>query len=405
MTIKAFSIRCLIAACLCIVAGCGHAVQSEPPPPAVKTATATQRTVHPAITLSGIIAPLQNVAITTALQEPTEAVFVNEGDPVKAGEVLARLNTADLSANANQASAHLEQTQYQANLSISQGGDQVRSAQAALAQAKSNLNLAQANLQRDEQLLAQGYIAQQAVDTQRTLVDVGQKQVVAAQAALSQAIENQQANGTQSQGMQRANVDQASAALQQIQAQIGRADIVSPINGVVVNRNLNPGEYPGTRQIFTLQEVDNVYAELNAFGSQVASIGQGAATTLVSPAVPQRTFAGRVVAILSPTSPNSASFIVKVKIPNEQQMLRPGMTVTAKVSAPARSGIAVPVNAFLDDTHQTVMTVHDGTAHVSNVAEVAEDQNWAVVTGLPAGSVVIANGQAGVADGQKVAVR
>ncbi|HXW50710.1 MAG TPA: biotin/lipoyl-binding protein, partial [Candidatus Acidoferrales bacterium] len=153
MTSKAYSIRCLVAACLFVLAGCSHAAQNTPPPPTVKTATATVRTVHPTIALSGIVAPLQNVAITTALQEPTDSVLVNEGDRVKAGQVLAQLNTADLSANASQAAAHLEQTQYQANLSISQGGDQVRSAQAALAQAKSNLQLAQVTLQRDQELL------------------------------------------------------------------------------------------------------------------------------------------------------------------------------------------------------------------------------------------------------------
>lgn len=405
MASKRFVVRCLVAACLFAIAGCTRATQTAPPPPTVTTATATQRTVHPAIVLSGIIAPLQNVAITTSLQEPTDAVLVNEGDSVRAGQVLARLNTADLSANASQAAAHLEQTQYQANLSISQGGDQVRSAQAGLAQAKANLQLAQANLQRDEELLTQGYIAQQAVDTQRTQVDVDQKAVVAAQATLAQAVENAQANGTQNQGLQKANVDQAAGALQQIEAQIDRADIVSPIDGVVVNRNLNPGEYPGTRQIFTLQEVDNVYAELNAFGSQVAGIVQGARTALSSPSVPQRSFAGSVVAVLSPTSPNGAGFIVKVKIPNRSHALRPGMTVSAQVSAPPLRGIAVPVSAFLDDTHQTVLTVADGTARVANVSEIAEDRAYAVVTGLSQGAVVVANGQAGVTDGEKVAVR
>ncbi len=321
------------------------------------------------------------------------------------GEVLARLNTADLSASANQAAAHLEQSQYQATLALGQGGQQVRSARAALDQANQNLSLAQITLSRDEQLLGQGFISQQDVDTQRTQVEVYQKGVVAAQAALAQAVENEQANGTQSQGLQRANVDQASAALQQVQAQIGRAQIVSPVNGIVVNRNLNPGEYPGTRQIFTLQEVDNVYAELNAFGSQVASVTQGAAVTMTSPAIPKRIFDGKVVAILSPTSPSSSGFIIKVKAPNKDQTLRPGMTVTANVKAPALHGITVPVNAFLDDTHQTIITVTDGTAHVSNVVEVAEDPTWAVVTGVAQGTQVLANGQTNVTDGEKVAVR
>jgi multidrug efflux pump subunit AcrA (membrane-fusion protein) len=367
--------------------------------------TASERTIHPAVSLSGLIAPYQNVAITTSLQEPSAAVYVNEGDRVRAGQVLARLDVSDLVANANQAAAHLEQTQYQATLSINQGSDQVRSARAALQQAQSNLKLAQLTLARDEELLTQGFIDRQTVDQQRTQVDVDQKAVVAAQAALAQAIQNEQANGTQSQGMQKANVDQAVAALQQIQVQINRADIVSPVNGIVVNRNLNPGEYPGTRQIFTLQEIDNVYAELNAFGSQVAGITIGHPATLTSSAVAKKTFDGRVVAVLPPTSPQSSGFIVKVKVPNPSLALLPGMTVDAKVQLPAQRGIAVPVNAFLDDTHQTVMTIQNNVAHVTNVNEVAEDPHYAVVTGLTPGTQVLANGQSGIVDGERVAIR
>lgn len=374
-------------------------------PPTVAVVAASKRSINPLATLSGLVAPLQNVAITTALQEPTDAVLVNEGDRVHAGQVLARLNTADLSANAYQASAHLDQTRYQANLSISQGGDQVHSAQAALQQAQYNLKLAQLTLSRDEQLLGQGFISQQDVDTQRTQVDVDQKAVVAAQSALAQAVENEQANGSQARGLQKANVDQAAAALQQIQTQINKAEIVSPINGVVVNRNLNPGEYPGTRQIFTLQEVDNVYAELNAYGSQVAAITPAAPVTLTTPSIAGRAFSGKVVAILSPTSPSSSGFVIKVKVPNENQLLRPGMTVTASVKAPAQQGIAIPVNAFLDDTHQTVMTVSNGTAHVANVTEIAEDPKYALVAHLPEGTQVLANGQTNVTDGEKVAAR
>jgi multidrug efflux pump subunit AcrA (membrane-fusion protein) len=399
------SVRCLVTACLFACVGCAHSSQSASPPPKVTVASATERTIYPVVALSGLIAPLQNVAITTSLQEPTDVVYVNEGEKVHLGQILARLDTADLIASASQAAAHLEQTQYQANLSISQGGDQVRSAQAALEQAQSTLKLAQLTLSRDSQLLSQGFIDKQTVDTQQTQVDVDQKAVTAAQAALAQAIENEQANGTQSQGLQKANVDQAAAALQQIQVQITRADIVSPVNGLVVNRNLNPGEYPGTRQIFTLQEIDNVYAELNAFGSQVLGVSPGSSVEMTSPSVPKRTFEGKVIAVLPPTSPQASGFIVKAKVPNQDLVLLPGMTVNANVQTPPQHGISVPVNAFLDDTHQTVITVQDGVAHVADVNEVAEDSKYAIVTGLTNGTQVLANGQAGIVDGEKVAVR
>ena len=71
-----------------------------------------------------------------------------------------------------------------------------------------------------------------------------------------------------------------------------RRPIVSPIDGVVVNRNLNPGEYPGSRTIFTLQQLNNVYAELNASSADTFAIPVGAPVTLTSPAPSSQTYTG-----------------------------------------------------------------------------------------------------------------
>ncbi len=409
-----------LAACLPAVSGCARSQQrAAPPPPVVHVSTAVPGSIHPTTTLSGLIAPLQNVVITNDLQEPAAAVYVNEGDRITRGQVLARLSTSDLDANlaaaqrnAAVAQAHLEQTRYQATYAIQSGSDQVRSAQAAAQQAQANLQLAQSNLNRDEQLAAQGFIAAQQVDQQRNQVQVSQQQLASARAALVQAQQNAQANGTSDRGMQQANVQQAAASLaaanaqaDAIAAQIAKAAILSPIDGVVVNRNLNPGEYPGTRQIFTLQAVSTVYAELNAYGSQVSGISTGTAVSLTSPSVPHKSFRGTVVALLSPTSPSSTGFIVKVRAPNPTGELKPGLTVSGVVAQPPVSGIVVPVTAFTDDTHTTVLAVNDDTAHAIRVTEVAEDGNNAIVTGVPRGTQIVRNGSSNVADGQKVAIR
>lgn len=380
--------RCLVGVCLVMLSGCAKKQAATAPPQPVQVTAATVRTVHPGLNLSGLIAPLQNVALSTELQEPADAVYVNEGDAVHRGQLLAKLNTADLSASLSQAQAHLEQTRYQATLALSQGNDQVVAAQAALDNAR-------ANLQRDEQLLKQGYISIQTVEQQRTDTTV-------AQTALAQAKENAQANGTKNAGLQQANIEQAAAAVQQLQAQIAKAAITSPVDGIVVNRNLNPGEYPGTRQLFTLQQVSQVYAELNAYGAQIAGIRAGSRATLVAPAVPHRTFTGTVYSILSPSTPSTSGFVVKVVVPNGDGALRPGMNVTGNVGLPSQTGVTVPVTAFLDDTHQTVMTVDGDTAHIANVNEVIEDSHYAVVTGLPANAQVVTNGSTNVTDGQKV---
>jgi len=127
-----------------------------------------------------------------------------------------------------------------------------------LAQANQNLANDQVNLTRDQQLLTNGYVAQQTLDQQNTQVQNDRSAVRTAQAQVQSALTNQSVNGTNTAGLQastvaaaaadaraaHAVVEQARAAVQQLQTQIAKATIVSPIDGVVVNRNLNPASIP-----------------------------------------------------------------------------------------------------------------------------------------------------------------
>src|SRR5579871_5392729 len=313
--------------------GCGSRQNAGPVrPPYVQTSIAEYGAIQPAQHLAGIIAPYQNVAIQSTLSEPADAVYVREGDTVRAGQVLAQLDTADLQAQmesdlatANSNRANTSHTIYQGSLSIAQGEDTVRNDEAAVRQAQQTLANDQANLARDQNLLAQGYVSQQSVDAQSTLVRNDQQALNSANANLASARSTVQANGTLSgQGLQAAAVRQsqaqeevALAQAQQVRVQIGKATLVSPIDGVVVNRNLNPGEYPGSRELFTLQQVNPIYAVLHASSEQVARIGSGAVAAVTAPDVSgSQRFAGRVVGVLNEINPGSTDFQVKVQLAN-----------------------------------------------------------------------------------------
>jgi multidrug resistance efflux pump len=296
----------------------------------VPTAAAKETTVRGTSAISGIIAPFQNVAITSALSEPTDAVNVLQGDQVRKGQVLAVLDTTDLAAQLQQAQGVLDtdirtaesddakvaQAKYTATLNIGTGNDQVKSARATLTQAKQTLANDQLNLVRDRQLLAEGYIAQQTVDQQQTTVINDGASVRTAEANLSTAITNQAVNGSPTSGLQqatvasaiadaaaaRAAIEQARGQIAQYQSEISKATIVSPVDGVVTNRNLNPGEYPGSRTIFTVQQLNRVYADLNASSEDTFAIPVGAGVDLTVGGAGNQTFTGRVVAVLGRTS-------------------------------------------------------------------------------------------------------
>jgi HlyD family secretion protein len=408
--------------------GCAHKggakhgrTRASAAPVPIPTTAAQQTTVRPTVTLAGIIAPYQNVAITASQSEPTLRVNVNEGDRVHAGEVLAVQDVSDLQANLNSQlslaasdDANIAKTKYTADLNYGQNPDAVRQARASLVQAQATLTQARSDLARYKSLVSSGYISNQQYVQQETTVATDQAAVRSAQAALSSQQTNNTINGSSSQqGLQAANIsaavsEAASARAQadQIRTQIARATIYSPVDGVVVNRNLNPGEYPNGRTIFTLQEISRVYAELNASSADVFQIQNGAPVSVTAgDDRSARNYKGSVVGVLGQVEPGSTNFTVKALLTNPGDRLQAGVPVTAVISLSPVSGIGVPSTAFLDDSHTSLMVDDSGTAQVVHVKELATAGGKSVVSGLQAGDTVIANGQLGITQGQKLSER
>jgi RND family efflux transporter MFP subunit len=222
---------------------------------------------------------------------------------------------------------------------------------------------------------------------------------------------NAQVNGNNTQGLQAASVASAIADAQsahaqadQIEASIVKATIISPVDGVVVNRNLNPGEYPGSRTIFTVQQLDPVYAELNASSSNVFTMQRGALVSLAVAGVPNAApYQGRVSAVLGQVQPGSTNFTVEVIAANPGDKLQSGMAVTGTITLPEVSGTGIPTAAFLDDSHKTIMIVDEnGDAKQQSVTELGSDGTTSIVTGIANGTQVVSNGQLGIAAGQQV---
>jgi len=410
----------LLLAALFVLAGCSKPAKPVAQTPFVATSIAANGTIKPNEPLPGLIAPYQNVAIQSTLTEPADAVYVNEGDHVRKGEVIAVLDTADLRAQleSDMATAHADaantsHTVFQGKLSISQGVDTLSGASAAVQQAQKTLAFDSLTLKRDQQLLASGFIAQQTVDQQETLVHNDQQALRSAQSTQSSAQSNVQANGSSvaAPGLQQSAIEQsraqeaqALANARQVQVSIDKAQIVSPVDGIVVNRNLNPGEYPGTRQLFTLQQVDPLYAVLQASGQQVAQIPPGAFATIAVSDLGGRKVSGRVAGILNQIVPGSTNFEVKVRLENSRGTLRPGMAVLGSINLAIVRGIRVPLTAFTSPNHDRVLSVDDqGLVHILQVVELADDGTNAIVHGVSAGTRIVTDGQSSVGDGEKVA--
>lgn len=400
--------RALLLALVALLTACAKH-PTPPPPPYVQTSVAQEGGVTPSSAMSGLIAPFENVAIQSTLVEPADTVNVQEGDHVTKGELLAQLDTADLQAewqsdiaSAKSDFANAQHTVYSGNESITQGGQTLNAARATLVRD-------QAQMERDGALYRQGYVSLQTYQADQATVRNDQAALQSAQAAV-------QANGSSlnAPGLEQSSLAQAEAQVQvaaaqahQIHVQIEKAAIISPIDGVVVNRNLNPGEYPGTREIFTLQQVTPIYAILRGSAGQIEGIRPGATATITSDGAlgPQK-FTGTVAGVLNEIQPGSTQFQVKVVLQNRGELLRPGMAVSGSVGLPAVRGIVVPTTAFTDDNHDSVQTVQqpNNTLKTLPVTEVASDGTHSVVTGIPSGTRVVDNGQSSLGDGEKISL-
>ena len=300
-------------------------------------------------------------------------------------------------ATAQSNGANTTHAVFQGSLTIAQGQD-------ALHQAEATLLNDNTNLRRDLNLLKQGYISQQAVDQQQAVVRNDEAAVASARSTVS-------ANGSLTgQGLQASSVQQsraqeqvALAQAEQVRVQIDKATITSPIDGVVVNRNLNPGEYPGNRQLFTIQQMNPVYAVLRASSSQVTGISVDAPASVEVAGARDLRVQGKVAGVLNQIVPGSTDFIVKVLLPNTGSKLRSGMAVSGTVAKPSLRGIRVPVTAFVDDNHNTLLIVgSDDVVKTVTVREIGNDGTTSVIAGVTPGTRVVSNGQSSVGDGERV---
>jgi multidrug efflux pump subunit AcrA (membrane-fusion protein) len=412
---------------LVVCSGCDGkaeaAASASPPPPTVSTVDAYTGAIAPSLQIAGVIAPYRQVAVTADLSEPISEVDVVEGQQVRHGQVLARLLTDDLEAQlasservVSEDQARYAQAAYQTTATTASNVTAVASARDALRQAQVNLAGATTDLHRYEALVTSGYIPAQTVDQQRVTVDSDRQAVAAARASLNAAIVNNSANGNgQNAGVQQQEiaaaqqaVDAAIATVNQLKLEIARAVIVAPVDGVVDSVNANPGEYPASRQLFTIEQNAKVYAILPSSTAQVLDVHRGAGAsvevnTSYSANPRTRKDHGIVDAVLDQIEPGSTNFTVKVLLDNADQHLHAGMPVNGFVDLPPARGTIVPMTAFIDDTRTTLYTVDDGVVHQRTVSVIADDGAHAVVSGISPGEEVVADVNAvNVGNGDRV---
>ncbi|HON39251.1 MAG TPA: efflux RND transporter periplasmic adaptor subunit [Deltaproteobacteria bacterium] len=269
------------------------------------------------VSATGNLQPLNQVDVGSERSGIIRSVEVDYNDRVKVGQVLARLDTAMLQAEVKKAAAALE------------------SAQARVLQAQATLRQASAELDRMRQAheLTGG-----RVPSSREL-DVAEAELERARADEAAA---------------RAQVSQARATLESNQTDLSKALILSPINGIVLSRNVEPGQTVAASLqapvLFTLAEdLARMELHVDLDEADVGKVKPGQQATFTVDAYPDRIFAAEVVQVRYSAKAEAGvvTYETVLKVDNEDLLLRPGMTATADITVnEIKNAVLVPNSAL-----------------------------------------------------------
>ncbi|MCL6238768.1 efflux RND transporter periplasmic adaptor subunit [Acinetobacter sp. ANC 5033] len=245
----------------------------------------------------------ETASITSMVTGQVAEVLVSDTQQVKKGDVLVRIDARDAEIALAQAQAELLKAKRQykqtaansssLNSQIFVSDDAIHSASAQVAKAQADLNKAQDELQRRQQLAASGAISKEELSTAQSAVNTAKASFDVAQAGLAQAKSSQKAAQSNKAAndalIQDSNENStpdvlvAQARLQQAQLDLERTQIKAPFDGVVTRRNIQVGQRiaPGT-SLMMVVPVSQLYVDANFKESQLAGVQAGQKVELTS---------------------------------------------------------------------------------------------------------------------------
>ncbi|MFO0549251.1 MAG: efflux RND transporter periplasmic adaptor subunit [Polyangiaceae bacterium] len=277
-----------------------------PPPPArYVLVELTQGDVIETVQSTGQVKPVTEVQVGAQVSGRVTKVNVDFNSVVKAGDVLAEIDPSLLSAQIDSTTA------------------QLAAASASVKRAEANLEAARLRLERSKRQLAEQIGTQAEVEAAQGTYDVSAAEVSSA----------------------RAQVAQIAAQLKQTKTNLDYTKIISPIDGVVISRSIDPGQTVQanfqTPTLFVLaQDLRKMRVFADVDEADVGRVKEGLPAEIQVDAFPSATFDGKVIQVrLSPVNNQGVvTYAAVIDVENPDLKLRPGMTATVTIrSAEARS--------------------------------------------------------------------
>ena len=335
----------------------------------VQTEKAQLQDLRSVVTASGEIKPKNYANVNADSLGKVTEILVEEGDTVKQGQVVLRLESIQPAAEVDAQKAFLRTVQAEAKgaqASLGAAKAFLDSARADLVQAQVNLNRYRVEFERAAQLLEEDLISRSLYDQRRADFEVAQAVIESGSARVSQA-EADRLQRTSARDMARARVAQARATLARFSDILRKTTYTSPIDGVVTDLPVNVGENvvmgiqnsPGSR-LFSVADLSVITAEVKVDETDIVNVRLSQPAEVTIDAIPDRTFAGSVTEVgqsainratgqattADQISGEAKDFRVEITLDEPPPHLRPGLSSTAKVTTATRDGaMTVPIQA------------------------------------------------------------
>ncbi|HEX6730571.1 MAG TPA: efflux RND transporter periplasmic adaptor subunit, partial [Pyrinomonadaceae bacterium] len=328
----------------------------------VTTATAIVRELPRFFEATGSLAGDQQTDVAPQTSGKVVALGVDIGTHVKRGQMLVKLDDAELKlrveqalAQVEQAKASLRQAEEKIGLRPGQAFDPNRVAEVGAARVA--LDLAEKNLRRAEKLIESGDVSRSYYDEQRSRRDQLKEQY---EAAVAQARQNYAGVA-----VARTNVTNAEAALALARKSLSYSVIPAPIDGFVAERTADLGEYVSpTQKVATIVRINPLRMRIDIPEQAIPEVQLGQSVSVTTSAWPDKNFSGRIARIAPNVSATSRTLTVEAEIENQGGALKPGQFATVRILQPRPvAAVLIPARAVITEAGVSrVFVIKDGQA-------------------------------------------
>src|SRR2546427_1203963 len=394
-------VRSAIASAFLFLAACSGNAPDKEPVVTVQAAPVQNTTIQRTDNAEASLFPLQQAAITPKISAPVRTFQVKRGAKVHKGQLLAVLENRDLAAAAQENKGTYEQAEAAYTSTTAAGlPEEIQRAKLDTQAAKQALDAAEKVYKSREVLFQQGALPRRQLDeagvslTQaRNAYDLAQRHLDSLMAVGKQ----------QTLKSAHGQLESAQGKYQGAEAQLSYSEIRSPIDGVVTDRPLYPGEMSAAGvPLITVMDISQIIARAHIPQPEAALLKVGEKATITAPGE-QNPVAGTVTIVSPALDPNSTTVEVWVQAKNPGQHLKPGTSV--KLSMLAQSipdALVIPAAGLLigQDGSTSVMQIGaDNHAHQKTVrVGIRQGDQIQITEGLKAGAKIVGSGAYGLPD-------